>query len=49
MGVDDVSVYLNVDPVYDSLRGEFGFKQLVKRMQFPRFVGRDARVALAED
>ena len=42
-------VYLNVDPVYDSLRGEFGFKQLVKRMQFPRYVGRDARVALGED
>lgn len=42
-------VYLNVDPVYDRLRGEFGFKQLLKRMQFPRYVGRDARVALAED
>jgi TolB-like protein/Tfp pilus assembly protein PilF len=28
-------VYLNVDPVFDSLREELRFKQLVQRMRFP--------------
>ena len=28
--------YLDVDPVFDSLRQDFRFKQLLKRMQFPR-------------
>ena len=28
--------YLNVDPLFDSLRSEAGFKQLLKRMNFPQ-------------
>ena len=38
-------VYLNVDPIFDSLRQEFGFKQLQRRMQFPDRI--DAKSGLA--
>jgi TolB-like protein len=37
-------VYLNVDPVFDSLRQEFGFKQLQKRMQFPDRIDAKSRL-----
>ncbi len=42
-------VYLNVDPVFDSLREEFAFKQLQKRMAFPDRVGAELRQATASD
>lgn len=42
-------VYLKVDPVFDSLRQEFAFKQLQKRMAFPDQVGAELRQATAYD
>lgn len=42
-------VYLNVDPVFDSLRQEFAFKQLQKRIKFPEQVGAEFRQASAND
>lgn len=40
-------VYLNVDPVFDSLRGKSDFEQLVKRMEFPELSGKAARVTVS--
>lgn len=42
-------VYLNVDPVFDSLRQEFAFKQLQKRMAFPDQVGGELTQATVYD
>ncbi len=42
-------VYLKVDPVFDSLRHEIGFKQLVEKMKFPGQQAREARTAYADD
>jgi tetratricopeptide (TPR) repeat protein len=42
-------VYLNVDPVFDSLRQELAFKQLQKRMAFPDQVGAELRQATTYD
>jgi TolB-like protein/Tfp pilus assembly protein PilF len=42
-------VYLNVDPVFDSLRHEFGFKQLVEKMRFPDQATKETRAAFADD
>ena len=41
-------VYLNVDPIYDALRNEQGFGQLVNRMAFPR-VTRQVVLSTAAD
>ncbi|HET6893306.1 MAG TPA: winged helix-turn-helix domain-containing protein [Pyrinomonadaceae bacterium] len=42
-------VYLNVDPVFDGLRHEFGFKQLIEKMRFPDRSAKETRAAFADD
>ncbi len=37
-------VYLNVDPVFDSLRGQPGFDRLIERMEFPNPPGRHPQI-----
>lgn len=41
--------YLKVDPVFDGIRRQFRFKQLLKRMQFPQKINRQSYETRAED